>query len=78
MCDEKGMIIDDGVTSCLADNHFLMTTTTGGAGRIYYLLEMWLQTQWRDLDVYLTSVTDNYSTISLVGLYARLLMQKVL
>jgi hypothetical protein len=32
MC-ENGMVIDDGVTACLADNHFHMTTTTGGAAR---------------------------------------------
>ena len=31
MCNEKGMIIDDGVSTCIDDNHFIMTTTTGGA-----------------------------------------------
>ena len=29
MCSEDGMVMDDGVTACLAPNHFLMTTTTG-------------------------------------------------
>jgi sarcosine oxidase subunit alpha len=33
MCKEDGMVFDDGVTACLADNHFIMTTTTGGAPR---------------------------------------------
>ena len=31
MLDENGMVMDDGVTACLADDHFHMTTTTGGA-----------------------------------------------
>ena len=34
MCKEDGMVFDDGVTACLADNHFVMTTTTGGAARV--------------------------------------------
>ena len=32
MCGEDGMLFDDGVTACLGDNHFLMTTTGGAAG----------------------------------------------
>ena len=75
MCNEKGMVIDDGVSACLADDHFLMTTTTGGAASVYSTLEMWLQTEWSDLDVKLTSVTDHFSTIAVVGPNARKLMR---
>ena len=71
MLDEKGMISDDGVTACIDDNHFVMTTTTGGAAGVYSTLEMWLQTEWTDLEVYLTSVTDHFSTIAVVGPDAR-------
>ncbi len=71
MLDEKGMISDDGVTTCIDDNHFVMTTTTGGAAGVYSTLEMWLQTEWTDLEVYLTSVTDHFSTIAVVGPDAR-------
>jgi len=77
MCDENGMIIDDGVTACISDTHFLMTTTTGGAARIYTHLETWLQTEWPDLNVYLTSVTDHWSTTGVVGPKARRLMEKL-
>ena len=34
MCGEDGMVFDDGVTSCLGENHFVMTTTSGGAARV--------------------------------------------
>ena len=46
MLDENGMVMDDGVTACIADDHFLMTTTTGGAARVMSWLEMWHQTEW--------------------------------
>ena len=57
MLCEDGMIMDDGVTSCLGENHYLMTTTSGGAARVLAWLEEWLQTEWPELKVYLTSVT---------------------
>ena len=46
MCKEDGMVFDDGVTACLADNHFVMTTTTGGAARVLEWLELYHQTEW--------------------------------
>ena len=67
MLDENGMAMDDGVTTRLAENHFLMTTTTGGAARVMAWLERWLQTEWPHLDVYLTSVTDHWATAAVVG-----------
>jgi len=75
MCNEKGMIIDDGVSACINDSHFIMTTTTGGAASVYSTLEMWLQTEWSDLDVHLNSVTDQFSTVAVVGPNARKLME---
>ena len=75
MCNEKGMIIDDGVSTCISDSHFIMTTTTGGAASVYSTLEMWLQTEWSHLNVHLNSVTDHYSTIAVVGPNARNLMK---
>ncbi|WP_416677894.1 2Fe-2S iron-sulfur cluster-binding protein [Candidatus Pseudothioglobus sp. Uisw_016] len=75
MCNEKGMIIDDGVSTCINDNHFIMTTTTGGAASVYSALEMWLQTEWSELDVHLSSVTDQFATVAVVGPNARNLMK---
>jgi sarcosine oxidase subunit alpha len=67
MLGEDGMVMDDGVTACLADDHFHMTTTTGGAARVLGKLEDYLQTEWPDLKVYLTSVTEQWAIASLCG-----------
>jgi sarcosine oxidase subunit alpha len=67
MLGEDGMVMDDGVTACLADDHFHMTTTTGGAARVLSKLEDYLQTEWPALKVYLTSVTEEWAVVSLCG-----------
>lgn len=77
MLDENGMILDDGVNLRLADQHFLLTTTTGGAARVMSWLERWLQTEWPNLKVYLTSVTDQYATATVAGPDSRKVLQKV-
>ncbi len=77
MLDENGMVMDDGVTTRLAENHFLMTTTTGGAARVMAWLERWLQTEWPHLKVYLTSVTEHFATAAVVGPESRKVLQAV-
>ena len=67
MLNEDGMVYDDGVTTRLDENHYIMTTTTGGAANVLGKLEDYLQTEWPELDVYLTSVTDHYATVSVCG-----------
>lgn len=74
MCKADGIVFDDGVTTRLGKNHFLMTTTTGGAARVLAWLEEWLQTEWPELKVYCTSVTEHISTIALVGPKSRQLL----
>ncbi|MGC4035442.1 MAG: glycine cleavage T C-terminal barrel domain-containing protein [Chitinophagaceae bacterium] len=78
MCKTDGIVFDDGVTTRLGKNHFLMTTTTGGAARVLAWLEEWLQTEWPDLKVYCASVTEHISTIALVGPKSRQLLQELL
>jgi sarcosine oxidase subunit alpha len=77
MLDENGMVMDDGVTACIADDRFHMTTTTGGAARVLSWLEKWHQTEWPDLDVFMTSVTDHWATAALVGPRSRDVLAKV-
>lgn len=67
MLKEDGMVFDDGVTACIADDHFHMTTTTGGAARVLNWLEEYLQTEWTDLEVYLTSVTEQWAVAAIGG-----------
>ncbi|SEP06956.1 sarcosine oxidase subunit alpha family protein [Aquisalimonas asiatica] len=75
MLDENGTVLDDGVTARLGEHHYLMYTTTGGAATVMGWLERWLQTEWPELDVYLTSVTDQWAIMSLAGPYSRDLLR---
>ncbi|MDE0840605.1 MAG: sarcosine oxidase subunit alpha family protein [Porticoccaceae bacterium] len=77
MLKEDGMIFDDGVCACLGDNHYLMFTTTGGAAGVLAWLELWQQTEWPELQVYFTSVTDHWSTATISGPNARRVLAKV-
>jgi sarcosine oxidase subunit alpha len=67
MLKDDGMVMDDGVTTRLGENHFHMTTTTGGAAGVLDWLEEWLQTEWPELDVKLTSVTEQWAVATLSG-----------
>ena len=75
MLGDDGMVIDDGVTTRLGDHHYLMTTTTGNAASVMSKLEDWLQTEWPELEVYLTSVTEQFGTISLNGPNSRKIVE---
>ncbi|MGB1111122.1 MAG: glycine cleavage T C-terminal barrel domain-containing protein, partial [Gammaproteobacteria bacterium] len=77
MLNEHGMVIDDGVTARLGENHFHMTTTTGGAARVLGWLEELLQTEWPDWDVYCTSVTEQWAVMSISGPKARDLLAEL-
>jgi sarcosine oxidase, subunit alpha len=74
MCREDGMVFDDGVTTRLAEDRFLMTTTTGGAARVLDWLEEWSQTEWPELELHMTSVTEQWATVALAGPNVRALL----
>ena len=78
MLNEDGMVYDDGVTTRLGENHYIMTTTTGGAANVLSKLEDYLQTEWPELDVYLTSVTDHYATVSICGPNSKKILSKII
>jgi len=67
MLGEDGMVMDDGVTIRLDENHYFMHTTTGGAASVMSWMELWLQTEWPEMEVYLTSVTDHWATAAVAG-----------
>jgi len=74
MCHEDGMVFDDGVTTRLGENHYLMSTTTGNAATVLGWLESWLQCEFPDMKVYCSSVTEQWSTVAINGPMARKLL----
>jgi sarcosine oxidase, subunit alpha len=77
MLNEHGTIIDDGVCVRLAEEHFLVSTTSGGASRIFATFEELLQCEWPDLRVLATNVTSAWGTVAVAGPRARELMQRL-
>ncbi len=67
MCRADGMVFDDGTAFRLADDRYLVTTTTGNAAAVLDWMEEWLQTEWPHLRVRLTSVTEQWATVAVVG-----------
>ncbi|MGY1639010.1 2Fe-2S iron-sulfur cluster-binding protein [Geodermatophilus sp. SYSU D00742] len=67
MCGVDGMVIDDGTVLRLAEDRFLVLTTTGGAAKVLDWMEEWVQTEWPDLRVHCTSVTEQWCTFPVVG-----------
>jgi sarcosine oxidase, subunit alpha len=68
---DDGYVYDDGVVARITEDRFHVTTTTGGAPRVLALMEDYLQTEWSDLSVWLTSTTEQWAVIAVQGPAAR-------
>ena len=68
---DDGFVYDDGVVARLAPDRFHVTTTTGGAARVLAMMEDYLQTEWSELAVWLTSTTEQWAVIAVQGPSAR-------
>jgi len=77
MCAEDGVILDDGVTGRLGDQHYMMTTTSSGAATVWEWAENWLQTEHPDWRVHVTPVTSGYTSINVAGPRSRSLMRRL-
>jgi sarcosine oxidase subunit alpha len=73
MCDESGVVIDDGVVARLADDHFYFTTTTSGAAAIYRELSRW-NTLWK-LDCGIVNLTGAMAAMNLAGPKAKAVLE---
>ena len=71
MLRDDGIVLDDGTDVALSPTHYLMTTTTVNAVRVLQHLEMLLQADWPELDVRVTSVTEQWAAAALSGPAAR-------
>jgi sarcosine oxidase subunit alpha len=68
---EAGYVLDDGVVARLAPDRFHVTTTTGGAAGVLHHMEDYRQTEFPELRVWLTSVTEQWAVIAVQGPLAR-------
>jgi sarcosine oxidase subunit alpha len=71
MLNEHGIVYDDGVFARIANDHFLVGTTSGHAAAIADRFHEWLQCEWPALDVLVENVTSNWAVINLAGPQAR-------
>ncbi len=71
MLNEAGFVMDDGVVGRIANDRFHVTTTTGGAPRVLAHMEDYLQTEFPELKVWLTSTTEQWAVIAVQGPAAR-------
>jgi heterotetrameric sarcosine oxidase alpha subunit len=77
MLREDGIVFDDGTTSRLAPDHFLMTTTTANAARVMSHMEFCHQAHWPELDVQYVSVTEQWAQMAIAGPRCRATLQKI-
>ncbi len=74
MCNEEGIMSDDGVTANLGNGQYYMTATSGGVNAVYENIEWNLQSGW-DFDVHVVNMTDSYAAMNLTGPNAREMLQ---
>ncbi len=77
MLREDGIAYDDGTTARLAENHFVMTTTTANAVTVFRNLEFFKQCLWPELDVHFISTTDAWAQFAIAGPNSRRLLEKI-
>ena len=74
MLREDGIVLDDGTTTRIAENHYHMTTTTAQAANVLAHLEYYLQIVWPELDVNVLSTTEQWAGAALAGPNSRNLL----
>jgi sarcosine oxidase, subunit alpha len=77
MCADDGVVLDDGVTGRLGEQHYLMSTTSSGAATVWEWVENWLQTEHPDWTVHVTPVTTAYASMNVAGPKSRQLLERV-
>jgi sarcosine oxidase, subunit alpha len=71
LLNEAGFVMDDGIVARLGPDRFHVTTTTGGAESVLHHMEDYRQTEFPELRVWLTSVTEQWAVIAVQGPSAR-------
>ncbi len=77
MLREDGIAMDDGTAGRLAEDHFVVTTTTANAVSVYRHMEFCRQCLWPDMDVQLISTTESWAQYAVAGPNSRKLLEKI-
>ena len=76
ICNDEGVVLNDGVCAHLRDEEWYITTTSTGATTTFEWLQWWLQSGWGE-GVHLTDLTDTFSAFNLAGPQARAVLSKL-
>ena len=77
MCAHDGVVLDDGVTGRLAEDRYILTTTSSGPETVWRWVEEWLQTEHPEWRVHVTPATNTYASMNVAGPKSRELMRRV-
>ena len=77
MLREDGIVMDDGTTTRISENHYHMTTTTAQAANVLSHLEYYLQLVWPELNVNVVSTTEQWAGAAVAGPNSRRLLEKL-
>ncbi|RVQ64627.1 sarcosine oxidase subunit alpha family protein [Croceicoccus ponticola] len=78
MLREDGFVFDDGTVARIADDRFVISTTTANAVAVMRHIDYALQVIWPDLDAKACSVTENWAQVAVAGPNSRALLQRLL
>jgi sarcosine oxidase subunit alpha len=75
MCDEGGIILDDGTISRLSNDRYFVTTTSGNLDFVHQWLDWYVAgTGW---DVHIANVTAGYGAMNVAGPKSREVLSKL-
>jgi sarcosine oxidase subunit alpha len=77
MLREDGFVLDDGTAARFSPSHYVISTTTANAGKVFQHLEFCKQVLWPELDVELISVTEQWAQYSIAGPHSRDVLRKL-
>jgi sarcosine oxidase subunit alpha len=75
ICNEDGIIFDDGVGARLSRDHFFLTATTGNSDAVFQWLELW-KTTWK-LKATIINQTAAFAAMNLAGPQSRIILSRL-
>ncbi len=76
MCNDEGVVMDDGVCARIQENEWYMSTTSTGATAVFEWIQWWAQSGWGE-GVHVVNLTDSYAAFNLAGPRSRDVLRKL-